>query len=405
MGIKRTMNILFVHDGPFRIFDNLDSGASVRNTLFVKALSQFGHVDVISFYEGELRSNIENCDVINVKLNSSIERRSYRGKKWIDLFFRLENPYTFFPLDSQKEKYIDEHFRNHSYDFVACRYIKNAIRCGLLKYREKLIIDIDDNPANAYKIEASHTHPLYVHTHWRLFVQGKTIGRMVKKVIKKTFCTFYSNPFEKPSSKSVLLYNTTSTDANIIDITDSTPFRILVVSWMDYYPNKEGCSHFVKRVFPLIQSEIPGIELHIAGKCSDAQYIEQLNVIEGVKVLGYVDDIARVYQESRAVIIPVYYGSGTSVKFIEGLMMNRPVVSTPMGARGFNLVCRDGEHFLLANNDNEFAGKVIDLLKDIELSKRLAHNALVTGREYFSQEGFMATVRNAVLNSVEQSRT
>ena len=48
-----------------------------------------------------------------------------------------------------------------------------------------------------------------------------------------------------------------------------------------------------------------------------------------------------------------------SVKFVEALFMNRPIVSTPVGARGFGEHVKNGEHFMLAVDDKEFTEKTI----------------------------------------------
>ena len=395
------MNILFIHDGPFRIFDKLDSGASVRNTLFVKALSQLGHVDVISFYKEDFKSNIDNCTVINARVDIPEAQKSFRGKKWLDLIFTPLSPYTYFPVNPEKERIIDEYCRANSYDYIACRYVVNAACCGLFKYQDKLILDVDDNPTNVYKLQTGDLRFLRAYKRWRLLIQGKMISRMIHKVLKKTFCSFYSNPLEKPSRRSVYLYNTTAIEEKVEDITDSTPCRIMTVGWLDYPPNQEGCKHFADKVFPLIKAVIPNTEFHIVGRCSNPYFIDNLNSVEGVRMQGFVDDITKEYQDSRVVIVPVYCGTGTSVKLIEGLMMNRPVVSTPIGARGFDHVFQEGNHFMTARDDKDFAEKAIALLKDAELSKRLAHNALKAGEKYFSQEGFMSTVRETVMNLSE----
>ena len=391
------MNFLFINDGPFRIFDKLDSGASVRNTLFVKALSQLGHVDVISFFKEDLKSNIKNCTVINAKVTIPEAKKCFRGKKWIDLLFRPLNPNTYFPLITEKERFIDEYYRAHSYDFIACRYIVNAACCGLFKYKDKLILDVDDDPTNAYKLQTGDLRFLRAYKRWRFLLQGRMISMMIHQVLKKTFCSFYSNPLEKPSRRSVYLYNTTTIEERVEDISDLTPSRIMAVGWLDYPPNQEGCKHFVEKVFPIIKAAIPNTEFHFAGRCSDPSFVDDLNSIEGVKMLGFVDNIKKEYQESRVIIVPVYSGTGTSVKFIEGLMMNRPVVSTPIGARGFDHIFQEGNHFMMAKDDKDFAEKTITLLKDIELSKRLAHNAMEAGREHFSQDGFISTVLNTVI--------
>lgn len=397
------MNILFVHNGPCRIFDKFNSGAAVRNTLFVKALTQLGHVDIVSFYKDELRSNIENCNVINVSITSSQKRNSYRGKQWIDLLFRPFSPFTYYYVNQEKERLIDEFFDTNHYDYIACRYIENAVTCGLVKYRNKLILDLDDNPAQAIKIKTRFNSSEYAYKRWKYKLKSITAVRMTRRFLDKVFCSFYSNPLEKPSPKSVLLYNTTSIEEPNKDISKATPFRLFMVGLLDYPPNKEGCSHFVKEVFPLVKSSIPEAELHIAGKCSDYSFLEEMNATDGVKALGFVEDIAREYQDARIIIVPVYSGSGTSVKFIEGLMMNRPVISTSMGARGFEHIFRDEEHYLQARDDRDFANKIIVLLRDMEMSMRLAKNALKLSKECFSQEGFMSTVRETVIYLIEST--
>ena len=56
------MNILFIcTEG---CFDSVKTGGAVRDHMFVKALSQIGHVDVISFYKEPIVSNLPNCDVV-----------------------------------------------------------------------------------------------------------------------------------------------------------------------------------------------------------------------------------------------------------------------------------------------------------------------------------------------------
>ena len=56
------MNILFISEES--CFDSVKTGSAVRDHMFVKALSQIGHVDVISFYKEPLVSNLPNCDVV-----------------------------------------------------------------------------------------------------------------------------------------------------------------------------------------------------------------------------------------------------------------------------------------------------------------------------------------------------
>jgi glycosyltransferase involved in cell wall biosynthesis len=56
----------------------------------------------------------------------------------------------------------------------------------------------------------------------------------------------------------------------------------------------------------------------------------------------------------------VLAGSGTRIKILEAWAARTPVVSTTLGAEG--LECRDGEHLVLADQPENFATAVSELL-------------------------------------------
>ena len=92
------MNILFVSSG-FQLFDKLDCGASIRSTMFLEAMCHIGSVDVISFYKNEVKSNIDNCQVVGCyPIEKKIEELTF-SKKMSDLYRLLTNPlspYTYY---------------------------------------------------------------------------------------------------------------------------------------------------------------------------------------------------------------------------------------------------------------------------------------------------------------------
>jgi glycosyltransferase involved in cell wall biosynthesis len=172
--------------------------------------------------------------------------------------------------------------------------------------------------------------------------------------------------------------------------------RLLFVGNMDFFPNKFGVLHFVESIFPVIKKRIPSVELNIVGLCKDQDYKSKLSAVCGVNVLGFVDHLREDYQNCRAIIVPLYHGAGTSIKFIEGIMMNRPIVATPMGARGFDSIFKANQHYLLANNDREFADHVVHVLSDPDKASAMAREACGIGKEHFSKESFFDVVRKSI---------
>ena len=388
------MNILFVTSS-IKLFSGISFGAEVRSTLFVKALSQIGHVDVVSFCKETVVSNIANCKVIyssyipKVKINSLL-------KRIIPIIIRPWSPYSYYQLNTIQHKIIQSVIENGKYDLVACRYLSDAISCGLLDFKSKLIIDIDDNPVTAYKrdrMSISSNHGKGTLFQW---YKALNLGIMSRRVLRGVKCSFYSNPTEPPYNQSVFLHNVSLIKANSSGITIDFPNRILFVGWLDYLPNKNGILHFVEKIFPTIKANVPDVELIVIGKTEDQSFINYLNSFEGIYAPGFVEDINEEYKKCRVIIIPIYQGSGTCIKFIEGMRVNRPIVSTPMGARGFDRICRDGVHYMRAESDFCFAMKVTNLLNSIELSNQIAMQAMAIEKEFFSFDHFCNIVRDAL---------
>ena len=393
------MNILFITCN-FRMFDGIDCGAANRSTMFVKSLTKLGHVDVISFYKEPLTSNITNCEVVG-NYPTKTKELSTREKLY-RLFRLLVTPWStkaYYEVDKQCEAIVREQLGKKNYDIVACRYIYEAVKCGLHQCSDKLVIDVDDN----LRAASLRDYKTAKFNHWYgrciFLYQTLHIEWMTKHFLRKAKVSFYSNILEPVSKKSKFLHNVTTIGNPCKDISENTPCRILFVGWLDFSPNKYGILHFVENVFPRIKERIPEVELHVVGKTKDQQLKDRLNAIEGVKALGFVEYVYEEYENCRVAILPVYQGAGTSVKFVEGLMMNRPMVSTPMGARGYEAKCRSGKEYLLANSDEEFASRVCSLLNSPAQAKEIAANAYKVGKENFSAECY----ENIVVNNIKKA--
>ena len=385
------MKILFVASTN-NIFE-VDSGGAMRNKLFVEALSKIGHVDVISFRQGSLVSSIENCDVIYSEEIKEVHSYFEFVRTWISIALRPYNPYSYYKVNKRKASIISRIVKERGYDLIACRYIDNAIICGLLRYKDRLIIDMDDHPANKLKFLITQIKLPVVR--WKKQYEIKRIGKMAGILLDSVVCSYYSNLWEKPSGRSVYLHNTVTINRTIPDLEALMEPRLLYVGALAYFPSCHGVFYFVDNVFPLIRARMPKVKFRIVGK-GEADLITKLNEYEGVEAVGYVEDIASEYRNTRVVVIPIYYGTGTCVKFVEGLMMNRPVVSTPVGARGAENICRDGEHFMLAKNDEEFANKTIELLSSFSRSVEMAKKGYEIAKKNYSQERFFEIVKQSL---------
>ena len=390
------MNFLFI-TRDMAVMNSTQVGGGVRSTLLIEALSKLGHVDVISFAKKPVVSSIPHCDVI---FSGEAPKGASTFCDWIlrniRIFLTPWNPKGYYRIDKEKERIIDCYYNSKHYDFVVCHFIWEAVSCGLLKYADQLILDVDDNLVSVQKRYLEITHFLHTFKWLKSFWRVLMIGKMQQHLLKRVRLSFYSNESEPPSERSVFLQNVPLLSCPCNVVTERSPMRMLFVGNIDFFPNTNGILHFAESIFPIIKERIPTAELNIVGLCEGQDIRSKLCSINGVNVLGFVDSLQKEYENCRVVIIPLYHGAGSSIKFIEGIMMKRPLVSTQIGARGFSNVFQANEHYLLANTDQEFADYVIDLLSDIDKANSMAREAYKIGKEHFSKNSFYDVVTKAI---------
>lgn len=384
--------ILFIHPHA-PIFGTPYCGSINRSRAFLEALTHVGHVDVVLFHPGE-KSNIPNCDVIYSDYPDFTPPDRYNR---ICKFFRLLAPWNannIFPLNHSIERFLDDMITKGEYDYIAVRYLYLAAEFGLLKYANKLILDVDDNPRNTLLIRAKNADTIQSKIYFS-FASVSAIF-MSRIVLRNTYCSFFSNQEQCPSPKSVFLHNVSVYDKHLPSVSEATPFVVLIVGRWAYFPNKHGLLHFLDKIWPQITNVEPRAELRVVGELCDEELKRKCCRSKNVFVTGFVDDLLQEYSDARCVVIPIYHGSGSCVKTIETMQINRPFVSTQCGVRGLENDLQPGKDYLLANNDRMFAEHVLSLLKSPNFGATLASNALNCSKEKFSIEQFNKIVVESI---------
>jgi glycosyltransferase involved in cell wall biosynthesis len=103
-----------------------------------------------------------------------------------------------------------------------------------------------------------------------------------------------------------------------------------------------------------------------------------------VHTTGYVEDLEATLAMADVALNPITSGGGSNVKLIEYFAAGLPVVSTPFGARGFDV--EDGTH-LLATELDGFLAAIDRLAGDGELRETLGANAYRLAEDRYTWEG------------------
>jgi glycosyltransferase involved in cell wall biosynthesis len=147
---------------------------------------------------------------------------------------------------------------------------------------------------------------------------------------------------------------------------------ILSVGSMFYPPNVDGPLWFAEAIYPRIKARLPDAQLHLVGG-RPAPEIRRLGRDDpSIEVAGYVPDLEPYLERSAVLIAPLRYGSGMRVKILDALTRGMPVVSTSLGCEG--IAVTSGKDILIADQADDFAAKVVQVIEDRELADRLARD-------------------------------
>jgi sugar transferase (PEP-CTERM/EpsH1 system associated) len=150
--------------------------------------------------------------------------------------------------------------------------------------------------------------------------------------------------------------------------TPTDPNAIVLTGLMKYRPNVDAAVYFVREVLPRILTTRPNLVFSIVGGEPPAE-VRQL-ASRNVVVSGTVPDVRPYVHKAAVFVVPLRMGSGTRLKVLEGLSMEKALVSTSLGCEGIDV--EDQKHLLIADDPASFASAVLHLLDNAPVATALA---------------------------------
>lgn len=176
--------------------------------------------------------------------------------------------------------------------------------------------------------------------------------------------------------------------------------NLVFVGSMAWEPNRDAIQWFVKAIFPMVRKGPVRTRLMIAGSSMIAEIVNLDNQGD-IVVKGFVEDISEVLLEADIFIAPVRFGSGVNVKVLEAMSYGVPVVTTPKGAEGIG--ARDGEHFMVARDEEEFASAVEYLFMNPEAREAMGMKARKYISEHHGIDKVIGLFEEALLSVIKAS--
>jgi glycosyltransferase involved in cell wall biosynthesis len=150
----------------------------------------------------------------------------------------------------------------------------------------------------------------------------------------------------------------------------AAPPRIGFVGPFSHPPNLDGIRWFVEECWTRIKRCVPDARLRIVGKGSEGPLNPVGPDIDG---LGWVSDIVDEIATWSLMIVPVRIGAGTRVKIAQGFSLKCPIVSTSLGAYGYDV--QDRAELFLADTPRNFADACIRAIQYPTEANEMANRA------------------------------
>ena len=155
-------------------------------------------------------------------------------------------------------------------------------------------------------------------------------------------------------------------------------------------PNVDSLLWFVINVLPLIEREIPDIELLVVGD-SSAPSLASIKR-DNIKLAGRLDSIEASYNKCRVFIAPTRFAAGIPHKVHEAAAHGIPSVTTDLLAE--QLGWNDEDQLLVADTAEHYAAQCVRLYQDSELWNKVRAAGLAAVAEDCSDEKFQATLKS-----------
>ena len=144
---------------------------------------------------------------------------------------------------------------------------------------------------------------------------------------------------------------------------------LLFIGGYRHAPNVDAAEWLVKAIMPSVWADFPALTVTLLGS-HPPQSVWSLAQDPRVRVTGFIHDVAPYFESARVFVAPLRYGAGLKGKIGQSLEFGLPVVTTSIGAEGFDFV--DGRDALIADEPEAFASAVKRLYADRMLWTRMS---------------------------------
>lgn len=269
------------------------------------------------------------------------------------------------------EKRIRQLLAENHYDALICDFLQAALNVSNLEFRPKILFEHNVEAIIRQRQHQKASNPVmksflywdWYRTHRFEKHSGEVFDHSI--MVSDKDCETMASAYGIHTTSSIPL----GVDVDYFrpQVRDVGGRNLVFTGSMDWLPNQDAVTYYVKEVLPLLRKE-EACTFWVVGRNPPPNISHLAELHEDVRVTGAVDDIRPYLEDAAVYVVPLRIGGGTRIKIFEAMAMNRAIVSTRIGAEG--LPVTHGQDIMLADSPEEQVRVTVDLLRDQQ--KRIA---------------------------------
>jgi len=314
-------------------------------------------------------------------------------------FYQLLSLASFKPYQYKKfyshamQKLLNKHLQHGNYDLFMAEFSQMGyyhMRTSIPRYIDQHNVEYEIMQ-RTYETEKNPLRKLLAYSEYKKFYRQE-----ITNCNKFTACLTTSQrdaeiiQSRSPDLQCHVIPNGVDSDFFRRGSEQADPNMILFTGTISYYPNTEGILWFHKTTWPLIKAKNPDAKFCIAGKEPPVEVKRLAETDDSIIVTGTVDDMRDYYNKAAVVVVPLRVGGGTRLKILEGMAMEKAIVSTSMGAEGIDHT--NGENILLTDTPEDFCDAIVSVMSDATVRSKLEKGGRALVEEKYDWQAVSATL-------------
>ena len=388
------------------------AGSRQRSLMFLQTLCELGPTTLLFNSRSgrgpspHLLTAAASLNVVNIRSGDPAGQKDTKRPRRIlveiNNFLQWFAPRFPYAKDRKGRAFLRRVIAEEQPDIVLFRYVDEMLRSDYAAANVPLtVVDVDDRPD--LRLFSTYQRILGTTlTRWVMMPYVEfSVMRRIRKYLEKADLVYFTKPDDKLALRGPetrIMRNVPYFDV-VPEDRRSAP-TLLFVGAQGYYPNVQGIAWFIRNCWPHIVKAQPDARLRIVGSGDLQNLTAKYGNIQGVEIIGPVDDLATEYARATATISPIFEGAGSQIKIIESCAFARPAVCSRLSAGGFGPEI--DAHLIVADSKDDFVTACLSLLQDPSGAKALGETLRALQQKHLTRETFKSRLRTDILAALRR---